>query len=43
MEALVRLGIAGKFVGQELEGDEATQFQVLRFVHDSHAATAESL
>ena len=40
-ETLEGLGIAGDFIGQEFEGDEALQAGVFRFVDDAHAATAE--
>jgi len=35
------LRIAGQYVRQKLEGDETAQFEVLRFVDHTHAATAE--
>ena len=43
LEAAEGLRILGDFVGQELERDEATEFDVLGLVDDSHAATAEFL
>jgi len=35
------LRVFGYVVGQELKGDEATEFNILSFVDHSHAATAQ--
>ena len=41
LKALQCTGIARQFFGKKLQGDAATQLQVLRFVHHSHAPAAE--
>ena len=41
LEAAERLGIAGDFVGQELEGDETAQPRVFGLVDHTHPAAAE--
>src|SRR5580704_12777107 len=41
LEAGKRLRVAGNFLRQEFEGDEAVQARVLGFVYDAHAAAAE--
>ena len=41
LEAAQGLRIFGDIVGQELEGDEAAEFEVFGLVDDTHAATAE--
>src|ERR1700674_253999 len=43
LKAGKRLRITGNLLGQELEGDEAMQPRVFRFVDDAHAATSELL
>ena len=40
-KAFQGLRVARKFIGQELEGDEAAEFGVLGFIHYAHAAAAE--
>ena len=40
-KALQRLGVAGKLLGQELEGDHTAQAHILGLVDHSHAAAAE--
>jgi len=37
------LWIFGDIIRQELQGDKATQFDILGLVDDTHAATAELL
>jgi hypothetical protein len=41
LEAAESLGIAGEFVGKELQGDVATELQVFRLVHHAHAPAAD--
>jgi len=41
-ETFHRLRVPGEFLGQELEGNEASQLEVFRLVYDPHAATAQS-
>src|ERR1700757_1348407 len=43
LEPLKDFGIAGEFGPDHLEGDNAAQFEVFRFVDGTHAAFAESL
>src|SRR5262245_8514545 len=43
LKTLQGLPIAGKFVGQEFQGDKSAQAGVFRFVHDAHAAGADLL
>ena len=40
-EAFESLGILGSIVGKKLQGDEAAELRVFRFVNHSHAAAAE--
>ena len=35
------LRVFGYLVGQELEGDVATEFEVFRLIHDAHTPTAD--
>jgi len=35
------LCIVGKFIGKELEGDMATELEVFRFIHHTHAPAAD--
>jgi hypothetical protein len=35
--------LSGYFVGRELEGHKATEFEILGLVNDTHPATAEFL
>ena len=42
-ESLQGLHIPGHIVGEELQGDEATEFSVLGLVHDTHTPTAKLL
>jgi hypothetical protein len=35
------LRVVGEFVGKELQGDVATELQVFRLVHDTHAPAAD--
>jgi hypothetical protein len=41
LETTESLCVFGDFIWQELEGNEATEFDVFSFVHHSHAAPAE--
>ena len=41
LEAAKRLRVAGHFVGQELQGDEAMEASVFGLVDDAHPAAAE--
>lgn len=41
LESAEGLRVVGEFVGKKLEGDVATELQVFRLVHDTHAAAAD--
>jgi hypothetical protein len=43
LEAGQGLGVFGDVIGQELEGNEATERRVLSLVHDTHAPATEFL
>jgi hypothetical protein len=40
LEATERLWVAGEFSGKKLQGNMATELQVFRLIHDTHAPTA---
>jgi hypothetical protein len=40
-ETAKRVGIVGEFVGQKLQCDVATELQVFRLIHDTHATAAD--
>jgi len=41
LETAEGLCVVGEFVGKELQGDVATELEVFRLIHHSHAATAD--
>ena len=41
LEAAEGLRILGEFVGKELQGDVATELEVFRLVHHTHAPAAD--
>jgi hypothetical protein len=43
LESAECLRVFGYLVGQELEGDEATKFDILSLIDHTHSATAEFL
>jgi hypothetical protein len=43
LEAAESLLIFGHFIGQELEGDKATEFDILGLIDDTHAAATQFL
>ncbi len=43
LKSLHRGRIVGQFLGQELQRDAATQLDVFRLVHHTHAAAAQNL
>jgi hypothetical protein len=42
LEAAEGLCVVGEFVGKELQGDVATEFEIFRLIHHTHAAAANS-
>jgi len=41
LETAEGLCVVGEFVGKELQGDVATELEVLRLIHNAHAPTAD--
>ena len=41
LEAAESLRVVGDFVGQKLQGDMATELQVFRLIHHTHAPTSD--
>ena len=41
LEATEGLRVVGEFVGKELQGDVATELEVFRLIHNTHAPTAD--
>jgi hypothetical protein len=42
-ESLLGFGVAGELRGKKLQCDGAVELEVLGFVHDTHASTADVL
>jgi hypothetical protein len=41
LKAAKRLCVVGEFIGKELQGDVATELEVFRLVHHTHAPAAD--